>query len=600
MVAIGKVGFRVLGALRRDWRALLAFHLLFAVVAATVLVPLSGWLLAFVLGAFSVPVHTLVSFDDYLRFAASPGGALWALTSGSLTLLLVFIEHAGMMQVASHSGARYRAAAAALWRIGTRLRQLTGLAVLQVGAHLLLSAPFAAAIAVAYDGLLGAYDPYYVSRARPTEWWVFIGLCVPVIAFMLAANAWLYLRWVLALPCVMFERLNPVAALRRSAALTGGHRLKLATLLLLLLAVLALMPAALAWLNRILANSLLNGLPEQSGIIAAAALLYLTAYLLLVFAVSFLGIGANSLLIYKSYLWTADKPLPARRAAASKRVWWLAWSAELALVLLALGQAGYVLNSFDFEDEVAITAHRGSSLKAPENSLRAVELAVADGADYVEVDVRLTADGEVVLLHDRDLRRTLGVHRRIRDITLQELRRLEATTDTVEPIPTLDDALDAVRGRAGLYVEIKALARDPELVSAVIGRLRQRAEVDTTVVASTLPAVVRDVAEMEPRLKTTLFARYVIGGHYRSVIDALGLHHSQISPPAVSAARRHGYELHTWTVNDPDTMSRLIDAGVDNIITDRPDVLAQLLAERRDMPRAQLLLIKIRNWLRDR
>jgi glycerophosphoryl diester phosphodiesterase len=98
---------------------------------------------------------------------------------------------------------------------------------------------------------------------------------------------------------------------------------------------------------------------------------------------------------------------------------------------------------------------------------------------------------------------------------------------------------------------------------------------------------------------TTLLAQLILPGTLeRRGFDALGLRHNRITENEIRLARRFGYELHAWTVNDRVRMSQLIDLGVDAIITDRPGALAELLAIRREMSDGALLLVKLRNWLR--
>ena len=135
------------------------------------------------------------------------------------------------------------------------------------------------------------------------------------------------------------------------------------------------------------------------------------------------------------------------------------------------------------------------------------------------------------------------------------------------------------------------------LADAVLAQLpRQR--YDQFVLASLSPAAIRAVERCEPTLRTTLFAQFVVrGGLNLGDIDALGLRYNRISEDLADAIHRRGYALHAWTVNGRAQMSRLIDLGVDNIITDRPALLAEVLAERHELSDGELLLLKLRNWL---
>lgn len=281
----------------------------------------------------------------------------------------------------------------------------------------------------------------------------------------------------------------------------------------------------------------------------------------------------------------------------------MAWTAEILVILLALGQAWFVLQSFEQQDEVAITAHRGSAFKAPENTLSAIEQAIEDGADYIEIDVRMTADGVPVLWHDADMKRVFGLDGKISDITLEQARERDAGSwfapeFSHERIATLEEVIRTTRGRAGLYLDIKPDPKTPELTRTVVDLLQQMDAVEGTVIAAAEWYVLAQARSLEPALKTTLLAQFIVGPLWEQNFDILGLRQNRVTPAAVSQTRQSGNELHVWTVNDPDAMSRFIDMGVDNIITDRPDVLAELLGRREELTDAEVLVIKLRNWLR--
>lgn len=249
-----------------------------------------------------------------------------------------------------------------------------------------------------------------------------------------------------------------------------------------------------------------------------------------------------------------------------------------------LTQAGCALQRPDVAGEVAITAHRGSSIMAPENTLPAIELAIQQGADYIEVDVRLAGDGTLVLLHDRSLRRVTGIRRNVRNVSYQAIRDrpLEAGYgETVaERVPTLEEAIELVRGRAHLYLDVKYDPATPDLVPALVELLQREDMVEGTYVASTHRPLLRHVARLEPDLRLVLFANVGFEDFEQGELDAVALRHTQTTYEQVVEARRQGYELHVWTVNRRGRMASLIARGVDNIITDRPDVMAALLDER--------------------
>ncbi len=206
---------------RRNFRPLLIYHLYFSVLAVAVFVPASAWLSTMLLTRAGLP---LVGPQDMADFFLSPAGLGWLLAAGSLGLLILFIHHAGMIVIASRpSAGLYRQAIDALWQEERRIPYLLLLAVIQVGAHLLVAAPFVAGIGAAWYLLLRDYDPYYLVSVQPVTFYIFLGICVPFALGMIVCNGLVYLRWILAFPVLLLEKSIPVTAIKRSMELSRGH-----------------------------------------------------------------------------------------------------------------------------------------------------------------------------------------------------------------------------------------------------------------------------------------------------------------------------------------------------------------------------------------
>ncbi|PAU79021.1 glycerophosphodiester phosphodiesterase family protein [Halomonas salipaludis] len=624
MLSLSQLHGDVLRSLREHFRPLLAYHLFFTVLASAVLLPSVAWTLTSLLGQFGRPVISNAELFDIL---ISPGGVLWLLAAIGLTFLVLYLQQAGMILVAVRPrDNHYRLAWEAFWGSLRRLPALAGLVVVQVGAQLLLLLPPALAIGWLYGAFLGGLDPYYVQRVRPPALWQFLAVSLPLALVWASIAATLYFRWILALPLVVLETLSPLRALKRSHRLTRGRRRPIAAAVILLLVVIVALPFLISSLFDRVFTPMLWWLPERNAVLIPAMLAYLSGYVLLTLAITFIGIAANSLLSACLYLHLAHRePRPPRPTVDAHPGRW-AWAVELGVIVFAISQAWLIVNSFELRDEVLITAHRGSSMAAPENTLAAVDQAILDGADFIEIDVRLTGDDQVVLYHDRTLQRLAGDSRQLRDLTFEELQQFDVGSwfgDAYvgERIPSLDDALARTRTQSPLMIDLKPdPGRELDLVDAVLESLRREnlarqecrglaqqppqgcgsEDVHGDVLIATMsPSLVREIKARQPQLRTTLLAQFVLPGTLdRTSFDALGLRHNRVSDAEIRAASYFGYELHTWTVNDRARMSQLIDMGVDNIITDRPDLLAELLEDRRELSDGALLLVKLRNWLR--
>ncbi|GAC1444834.1 MAG: glycerophosphodiester phosphodiesterase [Mycobacteriales bacterium] len=232
-----------------------------------------------------------------------------------------------------------------------------------------------------------------------------------------------------------------------------------------------------------------------------------------------------------------------------------------------------------------ILGHRGQpTATTPENTLAGVEAALVGGADGVEVDVRLTADGVPVCCHDEDLQRTAGVSRGIRSLSLAELATIRVGG---HPVPTVRDVLEVTSGRGRLVLDLKPEHRPRALVTAVVNVLDSCPGPRTDVVLSSFDrAVLASCAALAPFWER---AAILQGGDHPSqaLAQAVAGRDSAVHVPAravfaapdlVSAAHRLGLAVRVWTVNRPVDARLLRLLGVDAVISDVPDTLLAALA----------------------
>jgi glycerophosphoryl diester phosphodiesterase len=235
-------------------------------------------------------------------------------------------------------------------------------------------------------------------------------------------------------------------------------------------------------------------------------------------------------------------------------------------------------------------AHKGASHEAPENTLAAFLLAAELGAEGIELDVQLTRDGEMVVIHNFTLEATTDGQGRVADHTLAELKQLDAgrwfdPAFAGQRIPTLQEVVDAVGHRLLLNVELKTVRlADDGLAAAVVHLLEENYLLDRVVVSSFNPLAIWRVRRLNPWIATGLlyapdlpfllrrpWTRHLVRP------DALHPHYSSVDAGYVQWARGKGYRVHTWTVDEPADMERLVAVGTDMIITNRPDLLQQVL-----------------------
>ncbi|HEY1109705.1 MAG TPA: glycerophosphodiester phosphodiesterase family protein [Opitutaceae bacterium] len=241
-----------------------------------------------------------------------------------------------------------------------------------------------------------------------------------------------------------------------------------------------------------------------------------------------------------------------------------------------------------------LIAHRGASYDAPENTLSAVRLAWSQDADAVEVDVHLTSDGRLAVIHDDDARRTTRVERRVAELTLAELQRLDAGSwkggaFAGEPVPSLDAALLLVPPGRRIFVEVKSGAEAlRELVRSLMRcRLNPAQVVVIAFDFATASAAKRQLARCEvcwiveqDSVDGALGLAEIVRRAREGKLDGLDLEAAWVdaTPGLAAQVRAAGLKLYVWTVDDADLARRLEAAGVDGITTNRPGWLrAQLV-----------------------
>lgn len=239
--------------------------------------------------------------------------------------------------------------------------------------------------------------------------------------------------------------------------------------------------------------------------------------------------------------------------------------------------------------QMMITAHRGASHGAPENTMSAVELAIAEQADYVEIDVRLTADGVPVLMHDRALFRTTGVVNEIDNVTYEELSSYDvggryAEGYKGETIPSLQEILEAYGGKIRFNIELKDDG-NKELAETVVGLINVYGLEERCVVTSASYELLEWVKKSDAKIRTGYILSLVYGEVFGyEAADFFSVKSDSVTEQMVKSAHAKGKEIHVWTVNKAYEIKRVQKLGVDNIITDKPAYVREILQEK-IMPR---------------
>ncbi|MFO0873523.1 MAG: glycerophosphodiester phosphodiesterase family protein [Phycisphaerales bacterium] len=600
--------------LRHAPLAVLVALALAQLAAATVLAPLGAGALDWLV---SHSGRYAVANEDLVGFVLSPIGLATLLVGAVVSLTGTGLGRAAALLAAHRAAVEGRASGIVAF-VGAvrRLGAIVELSLRQVVILGLLAAPFVAVIGGIAVLVLRDVDLYWLVTTRPLRYWVGVGCVAPVALVGAVVVLRRVLAWSIALPYCVLGRRAPGAAMRESTDLLRGRIGTVAVARigwLVVSAVAGMVILAVVYMAAKLAlrhelgglklTAIAAGLAllVHASIAALAALVATAGDVLVVFAV-WLRVASG--------VETGSVREPIDRADSSTRrlrlvvVLGLA-GAAVAATLVARG----LVESIDRPLHVELTAHRGASTAAPENTIAAIRAAIELGADRVEVDVMRSGDGAVVLMHDTDLRRLANDPRRIADMTLAQLRTVDVgawfgEAFAGERIPTLDEALDASAGEAPLNIELKVAGDEAALADAVAAIVRAHGadggrgdgppDGRRAIVTSLSMQALEATRRADPSIPIGLIVTVSIGDLRRLDVDLLSVDVRQATPDFLARAAAANLPVHVWSVKDPDLLTQLVLRGVDGVITSDVAPMRARLDELAKLDDAERLMLAFR------
>ena len=585
------------------WRQLLATDLAFKLLAFGILTPLLGLALE---AGIAASGSSVLADLDILFFFVRPVGLLVLICAAALSISIVALELACLMAigVGVTEGVRVDAGQALRFALGGA-RPVIGLAVRLVARSLLLAAPFLLGLGLVYLGLLREFDINYYLKEKPPAFLAAAGLALVLVAGWVAVLVPRLVSWSLALPLVLFESLSPRRAIAESVRRTAGERREISRALVVWgLAALLLafaLPGAILGLGRLLAPYGLGNVGWVLGFMLLLVALWVIANLL----ISWLNTSAFALLVVRIYQRLGggsgirSRLAEAEELAAGRGVRLTFARAIGALLMLALvaGFIGfYLLRQVRGHDEAVVIAHRGAAASAPENTLASIQRAIDQGADYVEIDVQETADDEIAVLHDSDLMKVAGVDLKIWDATLERLAGIDigswfAAEFHGERVPLLREVLERARERAKVMIELKYYGHDENLAERVVELVEELGQTGNVAVMSLEYDQVRRMRELRPKWTLGLLTAKAVGDLTTLDADFLAVNAGMATRGFVRRAHAKGKKVYAWTINDPVQMFRMLNLGVDGVITDQPAIARWVIERRSRLSSAERLLV---------
>ena len=244
-------------------------------------------------------------------------------------------------------------------------------------------------------------------------------------------------------------------------------------------------------------------------------------------------------------------------------------TAVVLVLILCVAVSVIGVNNFDaiFHTQITteVIAHRAGGVEAPENTVKGIEVAYELGAMGCEIDIQRTSDGYYVVNHDSDFTRVAGVSKTPEEMTLSEVKELRVDG---EPVPTLEEMLDASRDRVILFVELKGATADDQMADDAVRIIKEKGMEDQTVLISLKYDILDYIEQKYPEMKTGYLAFISFGEIENTPFDYLALEEEISTADVIDAIHAAGKKIMIWTVNEEDDITYYMSGDADAIITD--------------------------------
>ena len=609
MISLSKTIRQVAHSVGQSWRELLLADITFKLFSFVVLTPLLG---IFQRLTIWVSSDGLLSDADFVHLFTRPVGLLCTVLVASVWLAIQGLEQASLLAIlgAKDEGKRISSFEAVRFAVSKAYRVLSVTGLL-IAASLLIVLPIALIAFLVYRGLLGEFDVNYYLSEKPQEFRIAVGIGGLLAIAGVGSLLYLHSAWILALPITIFERLGARESLRASSEALSGKRTQvfgwIAAWLAFVILANALLAAATGLIGRVLIPSEIGSLvtlaTRVGGLLIVVAIFTLLLNVLAV--VTFAALMDTGYRVLRSR--TCDIWSELMHAPEVKRFELILTRGRLA-ALLTVGTllAAWIgitsLQAIPLTDHAVIMAHRGASAEAPENTMAAFQLAIDQGADWIEIDVQESADGQVIVMHDQDFMKQSRNPLKVWDSHKAQLADIDIGSwfdpqFSDQRVATLEEVLELCRDRVGVNIELKYYGHDQQLEQRVVEIIESLSMEDQIKLMSLQQAGVTKAKALRPAWECGLLLSVYAGDLNKIDVDFLAINSRFASRNFIRRAHAAGKEVYVWTVNDAASMSQMLNRGVDGLLTDRPELAKQVLAERAQMSLAERLISELSVWL---
>lgn len=599
------------------WKPMAIWTILIWLIIAIILAPISSAILGL---QFFRRGNLIIGNQELISWIFSPVGLTYTLLAASLILTGWVIQFAGLFQIITDHLYGQKIKLKRLFiRIASQIPLLFRLCLFIVAAGILLALPLAAGIGLIYELLLDTYDINYYLSTTPVEW--HIALLASFAWFTIWGFAAFYLvaRSLLAFPVYLHGQKSMREAITYAWQIDkrlSRQHLKTISIVIAFWIFIRITADALFFFVSAEVVSWIDQL-QSLRLIAFVWVVYIAGTFFIDAIITFLGFSHVSAMItqlfYKDFYkdFTVSKKAPASRIKFKKIAAYFKnilrpvnFLSLVALMFIAsMLISGYMIEQIpgtNHNKQIKIVAHRAGPPPAPENTLQALDSTLQMEVDYAEIDVQLTRDSVIVVAHDRDLMRKAGKAVRIANTSYNQIQKILRAGHAANPeIPktmhTLEEFLDAARGRIDLLIELKQTSQ--ALTQQVITAIQEKEMAKDVVLMSMNAQHIARVQEIAPEFTVGYVSAYSLGSLSELPVELLALNHRAVTEQLLSAAKHQNMQVYAWTVNKTSLMAEMMEMGVNGIITDQPKTALQVRDEIKQLTTAERLVLRFQNFV---
>ena len=572
----------------KNWPTIFLFELIYKLAISTVFIPVGLWMLSM---SIHIAGFNYVTEANALRWLGHPLTILFIVIAAFLLTAFSLFDISAIIYVtdASMQGKKVGLKQVVLFSLRNSRRVFargTGLMIVQV----LLILPFinlgGATGLITWIGI-PEFSLLYVLK---TPWLLLL------VGTGIGFVVWVSCKWLYSFHFFTLEQCSFREARIRSKALHKGYKIKDLLVLILeqvlfliifaaITALIVLITMAISSLvsTKTLFFSLVMGVVIM--LVSLLALLYMCLSVPISYTIiSVMYYGHKERLgdeVIHAPIEQEQKPLSGRSKIIIGAIGGVCTCVMVVFsYLLFHGQINFNIEN---SKQVEIAAHRGLSDEYPENTMAAFQGAIDCNADWIELDVRLTSDGVPVVIHDKTLKRTGGLSKRICDMTWEEISQVDvgswySSAYAEERIPRLEQVIElAQRNATRLIIELKPYGTETNFAEIVTDVIHQYNFTGQCIVSSDHAQILRDIKDCDENIQTMSICTLALGDFSNSEVDAFCVESSFVTSQMVSQIHRAGKLIMVWTPDNQQLISRFIHMGVDCIVTDKV-TLAKTLA----------------------